>query len=362
MGFVAKITDRNTKMRALITGGIGFIGTNLVDRLLFDGHEVILFDNFRRAGVEENLNWLRRQHGDRIQFVKGDVRDFAAVEEAMHGADVVFHLAAQVAVTTSVANPQEDFSINAQGTLNVLEAARNQRPMPIFLFTSTNKVYGGLEHLNIVERPTRYEFENLPYGVSETCPLDFHSPYGCSKGSADQYVHDYHRIYGLRTIVFRMSCIYGPRQFGNEDQGWVAHFALTGLSGGNITIYGDGKQIRDLLYVDDLVDLMMLAVSRIDRTAGEIYNVGGGPANTISVWAELQEPLSKLLGRMPPVTYDQFRPGDQRVYISDISRLAEHLGWSPKIAVSDGLSRMVKLWGPEWVARVKALRSAASSG
>ena len=179
------------------------------------------------------------------------------------------------------------------------KAARHQRPMPIVLYTSTNKVYGGLDHLHVVERPTRYEFENVPYGVSETCPLDFHSPYGCSKGAADQYVHDYHRIYDLRTIVFRMSCIYGPRQFGNEDQGWVAHFALTGLSGGKLTIYGDGKQVRDLLYVDDLVDLMMLgAISRIDRTAGEIYNVGGGPANTISVWVELPEkPLNKLLGQ-----------------------------------------------------------------
>jgi CDP-paratose 2-epimerase len=349
-------------VRALVTGGIGFIGTNLASRLLHDGHEVILFDNVGRVGVQVNLDWLRRVHGDKIRFVKGDVRDYGAVEAAMRGADLVFHLAAQVAVTTSVAYPQEDFSINAQGTLNVLEAARHRRPMPIVLYTSTNKVYGGLEHLHVIERPTRYEFENLPCGVSETCPLDFHSPYGCSKGSADQYFHDYYRIYGLQTIVFRMSCIYGPRQFGNEDQGWVAHFALTGLSGGNITIYGDGKQVRDLLYVDDLVELMMRAIARIDRTAGEIYNVGGGPANTISVWAELQEPLIKLLGRTTKVTYDQFRPGDQRVYISDITKVCEHLGWSPKIGVSEGLARMVQNWGSEWMASVKALGSAASIG
>src|SRR5208282_3677557 len=221
-------------VKTIITGGIGFIGTNLADRLLRDGHEVVLFDNIGRAGVEQNLDWLRGQHRGRMQFVKGDVRDSGAVEKAMGGADVVFHFAAQVAVTTSVVNPQEDFSINAQGTLNVLEAARKQKPMPTVLYTSTNKVYGGLDQLRVVERPTRYEFENLPYGVSETCPLDFHSPYGCSKGTADQYVHDYHRIYGLPSIVFRMSCIYGPHQFGTEDQGWVAHFALTGLRGGRL--------------------------------------------------------------------------------------------------------------------------------
>src|SRR5579862_3129039 len=270
-------------MQALITGGIGFIGTNVADRLLREGKDVVLFDNVGRAGVEENLEWLRHEHGDRVKFVKGDVRDYAAVEKAMRGADVVFHLAAQVAVTTSVVNPQEDFAINAQGTLNVLEAARRLDPMPIVLYTSTNKVYGGVEHLRVVERATRYEFENLPYGVPETCPLDFHSPYGCSKGTADQYVHDYHRIYGLPSIVFRMSCIYGPHQCGTEDQGWVAHFALTGLRGGRLTIYGDGKQVRDLLYAEYLVELMMRACANIDRTAGQIYNVGGGPAHTTSV-------------------------------------------------------------------------------
>jgi CDP-paratose 2-epimerase len=329
-------------MRVLITGGIGFIGTNVADRFLLDGHEVVLFDNFGRAGVEKNLNWLRRQHRDCFQFVKGDVRDFGAVEKAMRGADAVFHLAAQVAVTTSVVNPQEDFSINAQGALNVLEAARQQRPMPILLFTSTNKVYGGLEQFNIVERPTRYEFENLPYGVSENCPLDFHSPYGCSKGAADQYVRDYRRIYGLPTIVFRMSCIYGPHQCGTEDQGWVAHFVLTGLRGGEITIYGDGKQVRDLLYVDDLVSLMQRACADLEHTAGQIYNVGGGPTNTISVWTELREPLETLVGLLPSVSYAEFRPGDQRIYVSDIRKAQQHLSWTPRVGVTVGLRRMVE--------------------
>jgi CDP-paratose 2-epimerase len=344
MDVVPKITDRNIKMRILITGGIGFIGTNLADRLLSDGHEVVLFDNFGRAGVEENLNWLRRQHRDRIQFVKGDVRDYGAVEEAMLGSGIVFHLAAQVAVTTSVLDPQEDFSINAQGTLNVLEAARRQRPMPVVLYTSTNKVYGGFEHLSIVEHPTRYEFENLPYGVSESCPLDFHSPYGCSKGAADQYVRDYHRIYNLPTIVLRMSCIYGPHQCGTEDQGWVAHFALTSLRGGKLTIYGDGKQVRDLLYVEDLVELMSRACADIEHTAGQIYNVGGGPANTISVWTELRELLERLVGTLPPVNYGEFRPGDQRIYVSDIRKAQEKLKWMPRVCIADGLRLMVVAW------------------
>lgn len=329
-------------MRVLITGGIGFIGTNLADRLLRDGYDVVLFDNVGRAGVDENLEWLRREHGNHLQFVKGDVRDFGAVEKAMRGADAVFHLAAQVAVTTSVVNPQEDFSINAQGTLNVLEAARQQDPMPIVLYTSTNKVYGGVEHLRVVERATRYEFENLPYGVPETCPLDFHSPYGCSKGTADQYVHDYHRIYGLPSIVLRMSCIYGPHQFGTEDQGWVAHFALTGLRGGRLTIYGDGKQVRDLLYVDDLVELMTRACANIERTAGQIYNVGGGPTQTTSVWVELHEPLKHFIEKLPPVDYGEFRPGDQRIYVSDIRKVREHLNWIPRVGIEEGLQRMVE--------------------
>jgi CDP-paratose 2-epimerase len=331
-------------VRALVTGGIGFIGTNLSHRLLREGHEVILFDNFHRAGVRQNLDWLRGQHRNRVHFVEGDVRDFNAVEKVMQGANVVFHLAAQVAVTTSVVNPQDDFSINAQGTLNVIEVARQHKPMPVVLYTSTNKVYGGVEQFRVVERPLRYEFESLPYGVPETCPLDFHSPYGCSKGTADQYMHDYHRIYGLSSIVLRMSCIYGPHQFGNEDQGWVAHFALTGLRGGHLTIYGDGKQVRDLLHVDDLVDLMLRAVARIECTAGEVYNVGGGPGNTISVWAELREPLTKLLGKLPSVDYGEFRPGDQRVYISDIRKAQQHLEWAPRVGIIEGLRQMIEHW------------------
>ncbi len=336
-------------MRILVTGGLGFIGSNVANRLLQEGQEVVLFDTARRAGVMKNLDWLREQHGERVHWTNADVRDASAVQKAMQGAVVVFHLAGQVAVTTSVADPQGDFSINAQGTLNVLEAARQVQPLPIVIYTSTNKVYGGIDHVRVVERATRYEYESLPHGVPESCPLDFHSPYGCSKGAADQYVRDYHRIYGLPTVVLRMSCIYGPRQFGNEDQGWVAHFALTGLRGGDLMIYGDGKQVRDLLFVDDLVEVMMRCIARIDRTAGEIYNIGGGPANTISVWAELQAPLAKLIGKLPEVTYGPFRPGDQRVYVSDIRKAKEQLDWAPKVGIAEGLKRMVEQWGPQWL-------------
>jgi CDP-paratose 2-epimerase len=336
-------------MRVLVTGGIGFIGTNLSDRLLRDGHDVTVFDNVSRAGVQQNLDWLKAHHRDGLKFVEGDVRDSSAVEKAMTGADVVFHLAAQVAVTTSVVNPREDFSVNALGTLNVLEAARQLDPMPVVLYTSTNKVYGGLEHVRLIERESRYEFASLLNGVPETCPLDFHSPYGCSKGAADQYVHDYYRIYGLPSIVFRMSCIYGPHQFGNEDQGWVAHFALTALRDGRLTIYGDGKQVRDVLYVDDLVELMIRAVTRKHESAGQIYNVGGGPSHTISIWAEFREILSKLVGKLPAVDRGDFRPGDQCIYVSDIHKAQEQFGWSPQVGLVEGLSRMIAEWGKDGV-------------
>src|SRR3989440_614016 len=269
-------------MRALVTGGIGFIGTNLSHRLLSNGNEVILFDNLSRAGVQNNLDWLKATHGKKLHFVQGDIRDFDAVLTAIRNVDAVFHLAAQVAVTTSVSNPREDFSINAQGTLNVLEAARRQEPMPVVLYTSTNKVYGALEHLGVVERSSRYEFENLPEGVSETCPLDFHSPYGCSKGAADQYVRDYARMFGIPAVVLRMSCIAGPRQFGNEDQGWVAHFLYSALQQIPLVIYGDGRQVRDVLCVDDLMRAFE-AVRAKPASAGEIYNVGGGADNSVSL-------------------------------------------------------------------------------
>jgi CDP-paratose 2-epimerase len=227
----------------------------------------------------------------------------------------------------------------------VLEAARQLTPPPIVLYTSTNKVYGGLEGVEVLEDKTRYRLgQGFLAGIPETFPLDFHSPYGCSKGAADQYVHDYGRIFGLPTIVFRMSCVFGRHQMGNEDQGWVAHLARTVLEGGEVRIFGDGKQVRDLLYVDDLVEAMLEAVNRIDRTAGEVYNLGGGPANTISVWAELHEVLADLVDDVPEAQYEPWRPGDQRIYVSDIRKVQEHLDWAPKVTITDGLRRMIEDW------------------
>jgi len=332
-------------MRALVTGGLGFIGCNLADRLLRDGHEVVIYDNASRAGNMKNLEWLRSQHGEVFQWIKGDTRDAALVASAMRSADVVFHFAAQVAVTTSVANPRVDFEVNALGSINVLEAARQLTPSPIVLYTSTNKVYGGLEGVVVFEDDTRYRLgQRFQAGIPETFPLDFHSPYGCSKGAAEQYVHDYARIFGLPTIVFRMSCIFGKHQMGNEDQGWVAHLARTVLQGGEVRIFGDGKQVRDLLYVDDLVEAMLKAVDRIGRTAGQVYNIGGGPANTISVWAELQDVLTNLVNDVPKARYGPWRPGDQRIYISDIRKVQEQLDWAPKITIVEGLRRMIEDW------------------
>ncbi len=330
---------------ALITGGAGFIGSNLADALAADGWVVWIFDLLARPGVDRNLAWLQERHGGRIRFIRGDIRDFPAVAEAVRQVDVVFHLAAQVAVTTSLVDPRTDFEINALGTLNVLEAARQARHRPIILYTSTNKVYGAMEDVPVVEEATRYRYADRPFGIDERQPLDFHSPYGCSKGAADQYVRDYARIYGLPTVVFRMSCIYGPRQFGTEDQGWVAHFVISAVAGRPITIYGDGKQVRDLLFVADLVAAMRAAVERIDRTAGQIYNIGGGPENALSVWHEFAPLLAEILGRpLDPPTFGPWRPGDQKVYISDIRKAMRDLDWRPQVGVREGLRRLV-----EWV-------------
>ena len=331
--------------RYLVTGGAGFIGSNCVDRLLGRGDEVAVFDNLSRPGSQHNLGWLWDRHGQgAFRLVEADVRDTDRLNRAVANAEVVIHLAGQVAVTYSIDDPREDFEVNALGTFNLLEAARRSQCPPIVLYASTNKVYGNLQDLEIVEEATRYRLADLPHGVPETSPLDLHSPYACSKGSADQYVRDYHRIYGLPTVVLRQSCIYGPRQFGAEDQGWVAWLTIAAVSGRPITIFGDGKQVRDLLWVDDLLDCFDLAVEHIDRVAGGVYNVGGGPEHTLSVWQELGPVLARLVGRELEVDYGAWRRGDQKVFVSDISRVAADLGWRPKVGVEEGVGRLM-----EWV-------------
>ncbi len=326
--------------KLLVTGGCGFIGSNLMDRLLARGERAVAFDNLSRRGAVKNADWLRAKYGARFELIQADVRDARAIADAAHDADTIYHLAGQVAVTTSVTDPRTDFEINALGTFNVLEAARTSGRNPIFILASTNKVYGGMDDVAVVERATRYEFRDLPGGVSEAQPLDFHSPYGCSKGSADQYARDYNRIYGLRTVVFRQSAIYGTRQFGVEDQGWLAWFIIAAVLGKPITIYGDGKQVRDMLYVDDLLDAYDAAVARIDRVAGQVYNMGGGPRNSLSVWTEFSPMLEKLLGKPIPVARGDWRPGDQRVCVYDCSKAARELDWQPKISVKVGVERL----------------------
>jgi len=298
-------------------------------------------DDLSRKGVQKNLAWLKRQGP--IDFAKLDVRDPGAVRrwaEKRADARLAFHFAAQVAVTTSVTDPRTDFEVNAYGALNVLEALRRLTNKPLTLFSSTNKVYGGMEHVKTILRKGRYAYAGLPQGVGELEPLDFHSPYGCSKGAADQYFHDYTRIYGLPTVVLRQSCIYGQHQQGNEDQGWLAHFMKAAQAGRGITVYGDGKQIRDALHIDDLIDLYEAAYRRRALCAGRVYNIGGGPKNTLSL-LELIQWIEQRQGRKLPVRWSGWRPGDQRVYVSDIRRARRELGWAPRIGVPEGLE---KLW------------------
>lgn len=335
----------------LITGGAGFIGSNYVYRLLSRGEQVIVYDNLARAGAPRNIRWLTETFGSNaFKLVIGDVRDAALLSAMAREADVIVHLASQVAVTTSVLHPREDFDINALGTFNVLEAARLSGRRPIIIYASTNKVYGGMETVPVVEDETRYRYADLPMGISETVLLDFHSPYGCSKGAGDQYVRDYHRIYDLPNVVLRQSCIYGPRQFGIEDQGWVAWFVIAGVNGRPLNIYGDGKQVRDLLYIDDLLDAYDAVLTSIDRAAGQIYNLGGGTKNAISIWQEFGPLLEKLMERELPVIRGDWRPGDQRVFIADIRKAERELGWRPKVGVEDGVTRLIK-----WVQANKEL-------
>lgn len=337
-------------MKVLITGGAGFIGANCAVYFSRRGEEVILFDNCSRKGADENSSWLIKTCSCRL--IRGDIRNADQIARTVRQDgpfDLILHMAGQVAVTTSVADPRGDFEVNAWGTFNLLEAVRLYDPRAVIICPSTNKVYGGMDDLRIGEVAGRYAYLDQPEGIAETHPLDFHSPYGCSKGAADQYCRDYHRIYGLRTIVMRQSCIYGCHQFGIEDQGWVAWFCIAALLDRPITIYGDGKQVRDVLFVDDLVSLYDRAYRNIERTSGKIYNVGGGPHHTLSL-NELLGHLEILKGRKIPVRYDDWRPGDQKVYVSNIHRVETELGWRPQIPAGEGIMRLY-----DWIGRNRGL-------
>lgn len=334
-----------------ITGGAGFIGSNYSERLLRRGENVTIYDNLSRAGAPRNLKWLSETFGEKaFSFIDGDVRDAGLLAVAAREADIIVHLAGQVAVTTSVLKPREDFEINAVGTFNLLEAARLNGRRPLVIFASTNKVYGGMDDVEVVEDPTRWRYKDLPLGCPETQPLDFHSPYGCSKGAGDQYVRDYSRIYDLPTIVLRQSCIYGPRQFGIEDQGWVAWFVIAAVTGRPMTIYGDGKQVRDVLHVYDLLDAYDAAIEKQDQVRGQVFNLGGGPQNTLAIWTEFGPLLEKLLGQPIAVARADWRPGDQKVFIADIRKAEQVLGWKPKYGVEEGIRQLY-----EWVSQNEVL-------
>jgi CDP-paratose 2-epimerase len=326
----------------LITGGAGFIGCNVAHRLLAAGERVILYDNLSRAGVQRNVEWLRETHGDLVELVIGDVRDGDALSAVVRRAGQVYHFAAQVAVTTSLEDPVHDFTVNARGTLNVLEAIRATEHRPPLVFTSTNKVYGGLDDVPLTMRENRYmprDARLAAKGIDERRPLDFHSPYGCSKGAADQYVVDYARSFGLQAAVFRMSCIYGPHQFGTEDQGWVAHFLIRAIEGAPIVLYGDGRQVRDILFVDDLVDALMLAQRNMAKISGTAFNIGGGAGNTISL-LELLDLIGELRGDRPDVAFNDWRTGDQRYYVSNPAKFTAATGWKPSVGVETGVRRL----------------------
>jgi CDP-paratose 2-epimerase len=331
--------------RVLVTGGCGFLGCNIAAGLVARSCRVVVMDNLSRSGSRQNAEWLKRRYGNGVTIEMADTRNPDAVRELVASSGAVMHLAGQVAVTTSLDDPVTDFEINARGTLNVLEAVRRHNPDAPVIFASTNKVYGRLFEDSEVQRVNGHYVPNNPrfaQGVAEDAAIDLHSPYGCSKGTADQYVHDYARVFGLRTVVLRMSCMYGPRQFGNEDQGWIAHFLLQAINGRPITIYGDGFQVRDALFVEDAVDAWIEALNRIDDIRGRVFNLGGGPANAISLRGML-DLIGKLRGKKPDIRFDGWRPGDQPWYVSDIRAVSRALDWEPHTAIPRGL-RALERW------------------
>jgi CDP-paratose 2-epimerase len=343
----------------LITGGAGFIGANLAHRLLSAGRPVLIFDNLSRPGVERNLQWLVETYGDLVRVEISDTRDLGALHKAVKQSAQVFHFAAQVAVTTSLVDPIADFKVNARGTLNLLEAIRAQENQVPLVFTSTNKDYGALDDIELRKENSRYQpvdTELRARGISEARSVDFQSPYGCSKGAADQYVLDYARTFALPAVVFRMSCIYGPHQFGTEDQGWVAHFLIRAIDNQPITLYGDGLQVRDVLFVEDLVDAFLLAQENIEELSGLAFNIGGGPENAISL-LELIDFIGELHGESYAVEFAEWRHADQRYYVSDTGKFHSATGWKPRVGVRDGVARLY-----QWLLEAHGLSKAPRVG
>ena len=338
---MANAAQASDKM-VLITGGAGFIGTNLAHRLLSEGNRVLIFDNLARKGVQQNLDWLENQHGNLLEIRIADITDTEALEDAVQQAGRVFHFAAQVAVTHSLDAPVQDFDVNLKGTFMFLEALRKMKHPPQLVFTSTNKVYGNLGDIRLRKTGMRYEPDDaadMPRGIDEKRPLEFLSPYGCSKGAADQYVLDYAGSFHIPAVVFRMSCIYGPHQFGTEDQGWVAHFLIRAIDRLPITVYGNGCQVRDVLFVDDLVKAFLLVQKNMDRLSGKAFNIGGGPERQVSI-LEMLLLISDICEYSPDVTFSGWRTGDQQYYVSDTSRFKLITGWSPKVGVKKGVEQL----------------------
>ena len=349
MSAVALSADRRP---VLVTGGAGFIGCNIADRLAGQGHDVLVFDALARAGVETNLAWLKQRHPERITSIVADIRDEDEVRRAAAGAKAVFHMAAQVAVTTSLVDPREDFEVNIRGTLNLLDALRVRGDGTPLIFASTNKVYGDLADIDFALEGDAYRPGDRTlarFGIGEDRPLEFHTPYGCSKGAADQYVLDYARSFGVPTAVLRMSCIYGQRQMGTEDQGWVAHFLIRALEGKPITLYGDGYQVRDILDVRNAVEAYVQAWRRIDRVEGRAFNLGGGPANAVSL-RRLLAHIGDLVGHEVPIEWSDWRAGDQRYFVADTRAAEAELGLGAKVPWRDGVADLAR-----WLAAERRL-------